>query len=244
MDMKTVLILAKSDKRGGYCMAGREVVEKHGKCCLGQWVRLVSNDLNSDRALQPFFLKQVNATQVRVMDIVKIAVDQSLPEPGQPENVLVNSQVAWEVTGHVNPANALGFVETPDDLWYRLHARSDVLPASHDGVDLVSQSLYLIQPENLRFRLSHEWDSYNGYFKRRIHAVFDYREASYCFSVTDPKMKRLFSRAYPGEGMPAQEVYLNGCVDPVLCVSLGPRFGYSQHHYKLVATVFDFSDPR
>jgi len=105
----------------------------------------------------------------------------------------------------------------------------------------VPQSLYLIKPEALVFTLSHNWNDFNGRYERKIQVSFCYNNQRYFnLAMTDPKVKRMLGRQYPQAGDEARQLTLFKGDNYYLCVSLGPRFGSQQFHYKIVATVFDF----
>ena len=51
MSYTTMVVLAKSQKISGYCVAGRELSLEGSEHCLGAWKRLVSSDINSNCAI-------------------------------------------------------------------------------------------------------------------------------------------------------------------------------------------------
>ncbi len=90
--------------------------------------------------------------------------------------------------------------------------------------------------------LSNEFNDYEQRYKKKIVASFSYLGVNYeNISVTCPSTRRILTNQYPNEGQEAVTMPLKkGGDDYVLCMSLSPRFGSDEHHYKLVATVFDF----
>jgi len=240
MTFKTIIILAKSEKNRGYCIAGRELIMNGEKSALGGWIRPVSSDLTSHGALFDYHFQAKRFSKVDVLDVVNVPIIEMAPEPGQPENFLIDDQRPWQTLTRM-PANMLDIcIEQPKDLWLQPGYDSRIVPAALDDEKHVSQSLYVIKPSDLRFRLTHELTVYDSEptFKTKIWALFSYNDQGYCMTVTDPIIKRLLSRRYPGPGMPANEFLIENSNEYRLCISLTPRFNAWQHHYKLVSTVF------
>lgn len=237
MPYKTLVILAKSFKGGGYCLAGRELLTT-SKPTVGSWIRPVSNTQRGEIHEHHFHL--TGTESINVLDVVRVPVLDNKPIPGQPENMQILESMRWQRIGRLPGSLVDVCVEHPPHLWHHAGSSADILPAAFDGADFVSQSLYLIKPQNLHIRLSHGWNDFKGDFERRIFALFDYNGQSYCLSVTDPKVRRMLNGQYPGQGMPAKTVTLRKGDHYYLCVSLGPRFGHHLNHYKFVATIFDY----
>ncbi len=241
MDYKTVVVLAKSNKCNGYCIAGREVYSDKGHHSLGAWVRLVSSDKSSNGAIFDRHFNETNGEPINVLDIVHVPVKRGNAEPGQPDNILIDESDKWTVRGKVAGKELTCFIDKPTHLWQQGNIASHVVSSLADDVNHVPQSLYLIKPDDLVFKLSHDMNEYTGRFDRKIRVSFRYNNQQYCnLAMTDPKVKRMLSRQYPSQGSEAKLVTLLKGDNYYLCVSLGPRFGVKQLHYKIVATVFDF----
>ncbi len=84
-----VVILTKSIKRGGYCVAGINV-------STNEWVRLVSNDTCSHGALSDWDMLYENGTKCQVLDLVRVPIIREIPCLHQPENVLIDETEYWE----------------------------------------------------------------------------------------------------------------------------------------------------
>lgn len=81
---KEVLILTKSSKRGGYCVAGIDMGS-------GQWIRLVSPVSWSHGALTQAHMTCADGSSCGPLDLVRVQVLRRAPAPHQPENVLIDA---------------------------------------------------------------------------------------------------------------------------------------------------------
>jgi hypothetical protein len=91
---KTVeaVILTKSSKNGGYCVAGIDTNT-------GDWVRFVSCDQASHGALTYAHLVDRNGELIVPFDVVIVPIEGTAPLAIQPENVLIDETRAWEKIG-------------------------------------------------------------------------------------------------------------------------------------------------
>jgi hypothetical protein len=234
--------LAKSYKSGGWCIAGRELSStRKGKYKIGPWIRPVTCDEDSHGAVFNDDCEFDDGSCTEVLDIVKMPIDSHTPEPGQPENFLVVDDGIWEKIRACPDNSVSRFIDSPADLWLQDEMPTDQITSSYDETQNITQSLYLIKPENFRVTLAQEWNQYGNRYKRRITASFDYNQDHYeGLSITDPKIRRMLGGQYPGEGEDDNVITLRKGDDYYLCVSLGPRFGHHQRHYKFIATIFDY----
>ena len=74
-----LVILTKSSKHGKYCVAGIDVSN-------GNWVRLTTDDANTDGAVSDEDLECIDGRNAQVMDEIEIDVEPD-PDPIQPENM-------------------------------------------------------------------------------------------------------------------------------------------------------------
>jgi len=128
-----------------------------------------------------------------------------------------------------------------ENIWNEQGSDTNIVTASYDQSGGITQSLCLIKPSSFVVTLSQDYNDYEHKFKKKIVAGFDYNGVRYeGLSVTCPSTRRVFTNQYPNEGGEAVTLSLRKRDDYALCISLSPRFGGAQCHYKLVATVFDF----
>lgn len=242
MENLLIVVLAKSYKPGGRCIAGRLVEYTEAKTVkVGEWVRPVANDVTGHGALTERMYSYEDGTEVKVLDIVEVPVIRHFPVDGQPENYVVDESQKWKKIGALRASSIPNIVENAPDLWKDPNADSHIVTAIYDKRGLISQSLYLIKPSNLLITLSNEFNDYEQCFKKKMVASFSYLDVNYDhISVTCPSAKRILTNQYPNQGHEPITMSLKKGDEYILCLSLSPRFGNESHHYKLVATVFDF----
>lgn len=242
MKWKTIIVLAKSYKRGHWCIAGRELVENNkGEYDIHGWIRPVSSDTYSQGAIFDNHCQLNNGDQTSVLDIVRIPFDSHAPEPGQPENWLILEGKPWEKIDRYSPDKVKDFEDNPDDLWFEQGSETDHISPAYEKSARIEQSLNLIKPMNFYVALDQSYNDYKKKYIKRITAKFFYNEIPYKgLSITDPKVRKMLDGQYPAKGNDPKHIKLEYDDNYYLCVSLGPRFGYHNRHYKFVATIFDF----
>lgn len=85
---KTVLILTKSAKTGGYCVAGIDVNTR-------QWIRLVTDNEEVHHSLTDENMVCSNGRVCDKLDVVEVDFIGNAPSPHQPENKLINQAVPF-----------------------------------------------------------------------------------------------------------------------------------------------------
>lgn len=241
MENLLMVVLAKSYKPGGRCIAGRLVEYTGDKTVkVGRWVRPVANDNTGHGALTNQMYLYEDGTEVRVLDIVEIPILRHFPIAGQPENYVIDDSKKWKKISTLKADCIPNISENIADVWNDPDAESHTVTANYDQNGLISQSLCLVKPSNLLITLSNEFNDYEQCYRKKIVASFSYLGVNYDnISVTCPSTRRILTNQYPNEGQEPVTMPLRNGDDYVLCMSLSPRFGYGDHHYKLVATVFD-----
>lgn len=84
-----IVILTKSSKNNGYCVAGIDVNDN-------KWVRLISSDTESHGALFNNNIQYQDKTFCDILDVVRVPILKEDPNKHQPENILINSEKCWE----------------------------------------------------------------------------------------------------------------------------------------------------
>lgn len=242
MENLLIVVLAKSYKPGGRCIAGKLVeYTAENKVKIGAWVRPVGNDETGHAALTNEIYSYEDGTEVKVLDIVEVPVTRHFPIDGQPENYVIDDSKKWKRISSLSAESIPKIVENAESVWNDPRAESHIVTAEYDERGLITQSLYLVQPSNLLITLSNEFNEYEQSYKKKIVASFSYSGVNYeNISVTCPSARRILTNQYPNEDQDPIVLPLRKGDDYVLCMSLSPRFGTDEHHYKLVATVFDF----
>ena len=243
MGTKTIIVLAKSYKHGAWCIAGKELnkTASGGYTPTNIWIRPVINSVDTHGAI-PDTICNTDTGVIDVLDVVTIEFMEHQPEPGQPENWLISESTPWRKETRIAASNVAHLVDSPEGLWLDPDCNVNEVTVAYERSGLIDQSLYVIQPSNLEIHLSYEHDDYEGVYKKKITASFNYNGYEYSeISITDPKIRRIFSRQYPAEGEPAVVKKLNHGDEYWLCMSLTPRFGMKHSHYKLIAAIIDKS---
>lgn len=235
---KELLVLAKSFKPGGFCVAGLEVGRDHQgmRVLQNNWVRPVfSSPDQCDSAALPFG----SCENFGVFDTVSFEVLGHQPNAGQQEN--------WQWAG--TPTINAG-IECPPHLLHDLAANSGLIwfdssTASDNKVSVFyaehtgrHDSVMLVQPQDMMFCL--EVKNNNGKLKRCITAEFthlDYRFSG--ISVTDPWVHSFFSNQFPQEVGHKVRAPLGLGDQCWLTLSLTLPFGPQSMRYLLVAAVID-----
>lgn len=89
---KQVIILAKSSKHHGHCVGGVEVGT-------GNWIRLVSEDEETDGALTDQDMISADGSPCGVLDKVTVTCLRENPTDNQPENYLIDRSVPFVKNG-------------------------------------------------------------------------------------------------------------------------------------------------
>lgn len=86
---KTIVCLAKSIKHGGYCIAGKELVDNR----FAGWIRPVSD--REDEEIRSAECRCDDGTELRLLDVVTIPLLEARPSAYQIENHLIDANQRW-----------------------------------------------------------------------------------------------------------------------------------------------------
>lgn len=163
-----VVILAKSSKNGGYCVAGIDVNSS-------KWVRLVSSDTNSHGALFDRDMQYRNNTFCNLLDVVRVPFLREDPSKYQPENILIDKEKRWEKIDEMSICDVLE-LHPPETHEFLLGNEHTYI--TDRRVDTVGHSLILVKVSDLIITHPRE---------RTTKASFLYNLTAYAnMSVTDP----------------------------------------------------------
>ena len=200
---KTIIVFANSVKHGKHCVAGKCIAT-------GQWVRPVSDISGTElRNEQSTYTNKYGQYMVKPKQKIEMNFQSHAPLLHQPDNYLIDNNSQWQQRFKIEDNEISQYLDTPTSLWGKYNHIPYSLIASRKVV--ISQSLYLIQTENLTL--------YRKVNKRR--ASFNYNGIKYDFPVTDPNFDKIT----------AERNILSG----ILCISLGEEF--NGNCYKIVATI-------
>ncbi len=233
MQVKSLLVLANSFRRGGRCIAGRELVATAGSR-FGSWVRPISDKGEGELLAQ--HIRLGFGPPLRPLDVVKVPLTARGSDPAHPEDWLV-AEARWTRESPCSADVLSSLVEHPASLWHDPHRRSDrVSPAVVESFP-GHQSLYLVRPSNLRFKAWKEFDVVKQRERPKYRAMFDYGGIDYDLSLTDPAAIDRFIPRLPAVGESPRDIPGTLGERALLCVSLTPVF--NGLHYKVVATVLE-----
>lgn len=80
----TISVLTKSSKFSGYCIAGID-------CETGDWVRLITEDLQSHGAVSAGDLICENGRECQILDVIEVPIIRNVNDALQPENILIDT---------------------------------------------------------------------------------------------------------------------------------------------------------
>lgn len=200
---KTIVIFANSIKHHKHCVAG--------KCIeTGQWIRPVSDMFGTELTNeQSTYTNKYGQYMVKPKQKIEMNFQSHAPLLHQPDNYLIdNSQ--WQQRFKIEDNEISQYLDTPTSLWGNYgHIPYNLITS---GEVVISQSLYLIQTENLTL--------YTPEVNKR-RACFSYNGIKYDFPVTDPNFDKITAEGKIPSG--------------ILCISLGEEF--NSNCYKIVATI-------
>ena len=242
MYTKQMVILAKSYKQGGWCIAGRQVTlnrERTEYTHTSHWIRPESKNAQTHGALTDADCEYEDGSAPKVYDLVELDFVERRAAPGQPENELI-ANTPWRKLGEIQKQDVSLFLNEPEHIWNE-QVGLDYVTAQYVANRSVKNSLSLIRPQNFLLQLSNYYNEFESRFKRELRASFDYKGVLYNhISVTDPAVRYMLKNQFPAEGQETIEMPLLAGDNCYLCMSLGPAFTVQQKHFKLVATIFDF----
>lgn len=240
-----VLILAKSYKNGGRCIAGKICEDlPDNKVRLHEWVRPTILN-NNGKAIDPITQNEyqyTNGSFLNVLDIADIPKHDNCEVAGQPDNFVVQKNKKWSKHHSFNAESVFNITDTPVDIWLDTSTSSNKTTKAYVDAGNVSQSLYLIRPASLRITLSNEYNCWNSRYEKKTLASFYYNDVIYeNISITCPATRNMLRASYPAEGKNAVVMTLPEGDEYALTLSLSPIWEGTGLHYKFVAAIFNRS---
>lgn len=199
-----IVVFANSYKNSFHCVAGKTTTNK-------KWIRPVSNKMGgelNDKQIE--YKNPYGKYPVKTLQRIKMDLLEYVPLLNQPENYLISSRT-WVQSYSISKEEIWNYIDKPKSLWGQ-GDRVDFKDLESKQI-IITQSLYLVEVENLELYLSE-------YKKRR--ARFKYNEISYDLAVTDPNFEKIKNNIEE--------------LKSVLCISLGSN--YQGNCFKLVAGIF------
>lgn len=214
---KEVIILTRSDKNSGYCVAGIDVEEQ-------RFIRLVSDDEDTDYALTDDDIMYEDGTQMQPMDIIEVDLIGDQGSENQPENYTIDRSKYFEKVGKAKKSEIREYLMKPDFIFY--NAEASVSEEEMEEI-LDKYSLVLFRVDELRLWLDKFKDG-------RITANFNYNDEEYRFiKITDHTLTNKYHDKV-AECSPRPYVIKKA----ILVMSLA-GVAVGGKHYKLVANIIE-----
>lgn len=215
--LKKFVCLAKSAREGGFCIAGKEILDNGS---IGNWFRPIGRSEDA--------LPAANCT-FNIGNIVTCEVSNHEPSPTQPENYKVALRPNWRILGSFPRRYIDLLVDSPLSLWNTgvdcssRHGLNDKIPQTSVPARN-NNSLYFIKIEE---GIVTKMDQSNERLQSiKIRLKFLYKSVDYSLVVTDPTFtSRYWNSLELGESTGIDSCYI--------AISLGKPF--NNYCYKLVA---------
>ena len=194
---RKIVVLAKSYKPGGFCIAGKDLRT-------GQWIRPVSTAEGGSITDTQSKLTFVGSSSRRpwscqTLNNVVLPLQTHAPLSYQPENHVIDVG-HWRQEYNTRRNELLQYVDEPSDLW----GEGDRI-STHVADSGLDASLYLVRVSDLRLYVT---------AADRPRAAFVYQGIRYDFACTDPQFAALAQQQAQHE-------------HAVLCVSMSmPFYGH------------------
>lgn len=210
MNIKKIIVMTESSKFKNSCVAGIDVNT-------GKWIRVVSDDEDTQGALTNDDLRYEDGTKCQVMDVVDIPYLKKVPTKVQPENILIDRGYYIRKDGVATLDDILS-IHPSERHDYVFATRYSSVKEEYLEEQRVDYSLILIKVNHLVFSRKE-----NNMGQLKLKAIFTYNNVNYAdVSVTDPD----FFDAEENDKI--QSAYL--------VVSLGEP--YHGNCYKFIAKIF------
>lgn len=170
---KEAVILTRSSKIGGYCVAGIDIHT-------GEWVRFVSDDAKTHGALSRNDIRYRDGRLCKPLDVVAVDIIDSAPLDHQPENFLIDANRYWVKQDEwtISDVNEIH----PSEIRPYLYGNVDPY-IDNQEINSIGYSLTLIRVSSLIIN-----QVTNIYGKPKTKARFFYNgHWYYNMSVTDPE---------------------------------------------------------
>lgn len=216
---KKVIVLTKSDKNGGYCVAGIDVDK-------GRLIRLVSEDKSTDYALTDDDITYQDGTVMKPMDMIEVKLVGKQHSQNQPENYTIDDLEYFKKIRKVKKSEIRKYLMKPDFIFY--NSDSSVSEGEMDEI-LNKYSIVLFRVKELNLWL-------DRFKEGRIMTSFTYNGESYNYiKITD---HTLTEKYYDRVSQYSPRPYV---IDRAILVMSLAGVAVREKYYKLVANIIEDS---
>ncbi|MCM1307363.1 MAG: hypothetical protein NC223_02055 [Butyrivibrio sp.] len=208
---KEIIILTKSVKHGGFCVAGLDRSS-------GEWVRLVSGNEANEHSVSQRDMCYENGYEIEIFDIVEVDIIKHYPSNVQKENYLYNENATWKKKGVSNlqeVVNLHGY-DTPKFIF-----GNEDIKLTDENISLTNKSLLLVHIENAQYFIKTFPEG------KKIQLNFRYNGTRYSYiRVTQKDLLQFFSDKTDGFYDANEEVFV---------FSLTDKYEKTGKYYKVMA---------
>jgi Dual OB-containing domain len=251
MTRKTIVVLANSWKKGGRCLAGKEIQLSGGHITsVGSWIRPISSGLveaegtsEGGQVTEQTMRSSLSRQQLpSILEILEIPFAEQTSLPDQPENWTMVDGQPWQSAGIFPHARLQELTDAPEKLWDtsgRGWSRVEETLTKDGGF----ASLYLIAPQGQIYaevgsRAKMSGSSEVKYYKN-LH--LNYGSISHEFRISDPAFDAEYKSQFPQLGQYNLPVNFAMPAGTFVTVSLTPAYSYNglppRYHYKMAAAI-------
>ena len=224
---KRIVCLANSRKKGGRCIAGKELGARHP----WTWIRPIGHR-ESEEVLKDECRYDVGGDP-QLLDIMEVPLLEESPKDHQCENWLLDAKRRWIRVGTLANGQLPELIDEVSTLWINgYHTKlgcNDEIP--FDRAKKLDSSPYLIRVDDFRFSIIQKPNAHGYQTTNVLKGRFSHCGVQYVLSVTDPIYEQKYKRMSVGEHI------FGECF---LTISLGERFKPGNKPaccYKLIAAV-------
>lgn len=209
---KTIIILTKSKKHSGYCVAGIDYET-------GEWIRLISGDKETEGAVPREDLVFSNGQLLEIYDVILCNLSKPCGTEVQPENWLYDESVKWQKVGQSNLTEVIK-IHGCDLMEYIFENEDIKLPANWEFEGNSSLCLVKIADASVWVKTFEE---------KKISLNFTYNNVQYRYmSISQTDLLDYYRKKMDGS-------YQLGTVFAVF--SLTDRYYRNGKYYKVVAQI-------
>ena len=207
---KEILIMTKSAKINGFCVAGIDIND-------GNWTRLVSGDEDGEGAVPREDLTYNDGTQAEIFDVVAVEGMRAATK-AQSENYLYDNNFYWERIRTVSPVEAYGYCPISNTPF--IFSNNE---RSLNDYEITGESLMMVDIDHIVVNVVCEYD------KKKWKVNFEYNGLQYNnISIGDISIRSRFPDygTYPIEGFHKAVFSLTG------------KYEITGKYYKMLAQLF------